>query len=418
MPEDKVKTSTWIGEKGKKHLQIINEATALDKEYRNKMWEGLAKGEQFIFGYGPLELFNSMGLYYVIPPAYGSIIAAKQMYSYYQGVLEKRGYSPSLSRYDSLVLGYAFDKKPEKAPYGGLPKPSAVIESNTETPGLFELYAREFGCPLYFMDTVKNTKIPPRWWESEDWGDPDIVEQWVTEMEGCADFLESVTGKPYSETKLREYLERANETCDYYQKMADLAYTTIPSPISASDIYSEVSVFETHLGEEWALEHARKLYQEVKERVEKGQSVCPDERVRLIWSWPPLWFSLGFYNHWEESHGAVFLNWDYMARAGTHIIHDLRRPLKAQALRRNLRYRNQGPIAESEYAVYQAKKYKVDGVIIPISPSGTRDLFIPEALEKEGIPVLKVVCEPFNSQDWDDDKMKALVTKFIESLKR
>ena len=68
--DNKAKPSVWVGEKSVKHLKTTAEASALDKKYRKQMWEDIAKGEQFVFGYGPLELFNSMGLYYVIPPSY------------------------------------------------------------------------------------------------------------------------------------------------------------------------------------------------------------------------------------------------------------------------------------------------------------------------------------------------------------
>jgi benzoyl-CoA reductase subunit B len=420
--ETKQEGKGFQGGRSRKRLNAAKEATALNREYSTKMWEDIAKGEQFIFGYGPMELFNSMGLYLVLPVTYGSVIAAKQMYSYYQGRLEEEGYFSSLSGYDTLSLGYCFDKKPEVAPYGGLPKPSAIVAGFVAETATYELYAREMGCPIYFMeDPYRQAKIPPHWWEEAEWRDPNIIDFCVKELEGCVRFLESVTGKRYSDEKLREYLVRADEMAEYYWKIADLACTTIPAPISATDCYSEVAVYETHFGDEWALEHVKKFYAEVKERVDNGESVCQEEKVRLLWISTPLWFNLGFYNQWEESHGAVFLETLYLPRGQFMIQHDRSNPIRANLLRRHMKYSGPSPLAAAELVIDQVKRYKADGVVIP-NRGASRDpqansLFVAELLKKAGIPALTLDYQPLNSRSWDDAKMKAIVTEFIESLK-
>ena len=372
--EAEAKGEAWRGNRSKKRLKTAMEATELNKKYNAKMWDDIAKGAHFIFGYGPMELLNSMGLYLVLPVTYGSILSAKQMYAYYQGVLEQHGYFSSLSNYDSLVLGYAFDKKPEIAPYGGLPKPSAIVAGYVNDIAVYELYAREFGCPIYFMeDPYRQAKIPPKWWENGDWRDPRIIDFCANELEGCVRFLESITGKRYSDTRLREYLERADEMAEYYWRACDLAYTTIPAPISATDTFAEVSIYETHFGEEWALEHVKKFYAEIRERVENKEAVCPNERIRLLWASTPLWFNLGFYNAWEESHGAVFFESNYLPRAQRMIQYDRSNPLRANLLRRHMLYTGPSPLAAAEFYIDQAIKYHIDGVILTYA-GPTREL--------------------------------------------
>ncbi|MBN1227231.1 MAG: 2-hydroxyacyl-CoA dehydratase [Deltaproteobacteria bacterium] len=420
--ESKQEGKAWQGSRSKKRLKSAKEATVLNREYNARMWEDIVKGEQFIFGYGPMELFNSMGLYLVLPVTYGSVLAAKQMYDYYQGKLEDQGYFSSLSNYESLPLGYCFDKKPEIAPYGGLPKPSAVVAGFVSEVATYELYAREFDCPIYFMeDPYRQTIIPHRWWECPEWRDSHIIDFCVRELEGCVRFLESVTGKRYSDTRLREYLDRADEMAEYYWKISDLACTTIPAPISATDCYSEVAVFETHFGEEWALEHVKNLYAEVKEKVDNGEAVCANEKVRLLWASTPLWFNLGFYNTWEESHDAVFLETLYLPRGQWMIQHDRSNPIRANFLRRHMKYSGSSPMAASELCIDQAIRYKADGVILP-RRGASRDpmantMFVAEALNRAGIPTLTLDYQPLNSRAWDDAEMRALVTKFIESLR-
>jgi hypothetical protein len=388
------------------------------------MWRDIASGEKFVFGYGPMEIFASMGIYLVQHSAYGSLLASRQLDKYYQGVIAQQGYFPSLSNYHSLPLGYAFDKKPEIAPDGGLPKPAAIVSQLTIDVGLSELYAREFGCPLYFIeDPDRQDSIPSRWWEMEaSWIRPHVLDLCVKELEGCCRFLESVTGKRYSETRLREYLQRADLMADYYWKAIDLAFSTdAPSPISITDCISEVAVYETHFGETWALEHARKFYEEVKERVEKKQVVCANERYRLLWTSTPLWFNLGFYNKWEESHGAVFMESTYLPRSARMIQHDRSDPLKAALLRRHMQYHGANPTAAAELYVHVAKKYRIDGAIIPLRgasrPGAGMFYHVGQALERAGIPTLAIDYQPLNSAGWDEEKMTALFTGFIESLK-
>jgi benzoyl-CoA reductase subunit B len=418
--EGKHDTEVWRGDKSKKRMVTSQEAIGLMKKYMGEIRDGVAKGEHLIFGDGPRELVKSMGMYYLCNAYYASVLAAKQKYDYYQGILEQHGYFSNLAGgYESLIMGYSFDKNPEVAPYGGFPKPTAIIIDRADSVSVYELYAREFGCPLYFMDFAQITKVPSRWWEDECWGEPHVLDQWTKEFEGCARFLEAITGKSYSETKLREYLERADKTCEYYSKAIDLACTTVPAPISVTDAFAEVSVYNWHQGEEWVLEHARKYYEEVKERVDKGEAVCPDERVRLLWyATLPIWFSLGYYNYWEESHGAVFIARNYLSAASRIIYHDRTNPLRAMALRRHLRYIPASPTAAAEHAVWEVEKYKIDGVIIPtVRGSARGDMFVNEALKRAGVPTLQISYDPVNSRDWNDAEMKAVTTSFIESLK-
>ena len=410
------------GAKSKKRLKCASEATALNREYNAKMWADIAKGEQYVFGYAPMELINAMGLYLVLPVTYGSVLAAKQMYSYYQGKIEEQGYFSSLSNYESLPLGYCFDNNPSIAPYGGLPKPSAIIAGYVTEIATYEIYSREFGVPMFFMeDPSKQSYIPDHWWDGPEWRLPEIMDFSSKEFEYCVRFLETVTGKTYSDTKMREYLERADEMAELYWKISDLANTTVPSPITCTDFFSEVAVFETHFGDEWALEHVRRMYEEVKAKVENKEAAIPNERVRLLWGGTPLWFNLGFYNQWEESHGAVFLECNYMPRAQRMIQRDRSNPIRSDFLRRHMKYSGSNPLAAASLFVDTAKRFKCDGVVLP-RRGASKDqiqssMFQEELLKKAGIPVLALDYSPLNNKTWDDAKNKALVTEFIESLK-
>ena len=103
------------------------------------------------------------------------------------------------------------------------------------------------------------------------------------------------------------------------------------------------------------------------------------------------------------------------------IQHDRSNPLRANLLRRHMKYSGPSPLAAAELVIDQVKRYKADGVVIP-NRGASRDpqansLFVAELLKKAGIPALTLDYQPLNSRSWDDAKMKAIVTEFIESLK-
>jgi benzoyl-CoA reductase subunit B len=424
-PENKNDIKIWRGEISKKHLKCSADATEFQKNFMRDMSERIAAGEQLIFGDGPREVITSMGFHHLNQVFYGSLIAAKQQSGYYRDRLKQEGYLSDQCSYCCLALGCLLDKNPEIAPWGGLAKPVAVIgeaEAACDTNNkILQLYARNFNVPYYNINRPQRVKVPPRWWESEDWAEPHAVEQEVKQQEALIRFLESLTGKVFSETKLGDTLDMSDETSEYYWKATELACTTIPAPMSVTDAFANSTAYNWHQGIEWGLAHAKKYYAEVKERVDQGKSACANERVRLLWGEErPIWFSLGFYNHWEESHGAVFLPVNYMEVAQRLIYHDHSSPLYAMVKRRHLRYHLPSPTAAVEYILYQVKKYKIDGVICPMNYSCRlgHQLFIAEALEKDGIPVLKISYDPLGAAAWNDAEMKEKVTTFIEGIQK
>lgn len=413
----------WQGARSIKRLDSSAEASRLHREYTRRMWDEIRAGGSFVLGAVPvMELLNAMELNFLLPVQYGSVIAAKQQFAKYQGVIESRGYFASLASYESLPLGYAFDPDPETAPYGGLPKPTAVVGINVQEPAVTELYASAFDAPLFMMDDPFRQQYGPlQWWDGPEWRDEAIIDFGVAELDRCVRFLESVTDKTYSETKTREYLRRADEMSRYYAKATALAFESPgPAPYTATDSYAEVGIFESHFGHEWALDHVRRMYEEVAERVADGAAAVPNERVRIMWAATPLWFNLGFYNAWEESHGAIFLEQLYLPRAERLIEADHSDALRAAFLRRHMKYSGPTPIAAAELYIQQCRRYRIDGVVLPARGVTRSEVacsrFIAAAMRKAGLKVLLLDFSPLDSAAWDEEEMRSIMTEFIESI--
>lgn len=412
----------WQGTRSIKRLESSREATALNRQYNETMWKDIAAGGKFVFGYGPMELYNAMGLYLLLPVQYGSVMAAKQLYTHYQSAIERRGYFPSLSSYESLPLGFCFERDHDVAPYGGLPAPAAIVGGYMQEPGIYELYAREFDVPLVLMDDpYRQPNIPQGWWQGEEWRDERLVSFATDELRAGVRMIEEITGVPYRESTLREYMQRANEMSEYYEKIVQLGWGQKGRALfTATDAYAETSVFETHFGHEWSLEHVKKMYTEVAERADAGAVAVPGEKTRLLWAGTPLWFNLGFLNAFEESHGAVFIETMYLPRAKRMIQDPQEDALRAAFLRRHMKYTGSSPKAAADLIIAQCREFHVDGVVLP-ARAATRDTvassrYMALALKQAGIAVHLLDYAPFDSDSWDDERMRSEVATFIEGI--
>jgi benzoyl-CoA reductase subunit B len=424
-------TAKFKGDRSKKFLQASKVATDFQKQYYQDIKEQAEQGVPVIWGNVgiPQEIVHAMDLPLFFNPNWSAILAAKQMAGHYLDVLNERGYFRDLCRYCSLPLGYFMENKPQKGPWGGVPKPTAFVVDTCDDPvvRIWELMAKELDVPLYIWDHTM-IEDPPResFWETqeniesysykEDWR----LDYALKETEGLISFLETVTGRTLSETKLREVMERSNEQFDYIGKAMDLC-AGVPAPISAGDHMANALSSQFFRGHEFGLAHAKRIYAEVKERVDSGHAACENERIRLMYMWVPNWFTPGFYNAFEERYGAVFVWMAYLTVVPRQLIRrDLDDPLRALASRYVHYTEMSQPPWWPEVAVYEAKKFKIDGVIYPLAESckllcGPMLLTV-QALEKAGIPTCSMVSDMVDVRDWDDAKMKAHVANFVETL--
>jgi benzoyl-CoA reductase/2-hydroxyglutaryl-CoA dehydratase subunit BcrC/BadD/HgdB len=389
------------------------------------------QGEPFIWtNVGiPMEIMFAMDIPILFNLNWSALLSAKQMGERYLNVLNGRGYFRDLCRYCSLPLGYFFDNKPEEGPWGGLPKPAAVIAEAADNPAvrIYELMARELNVPLYIYDHTMPSGPPDASFgktvesmEAESYRDGWRVDYAVKETESLISFLENLTGKTLSEARLREVMERSNEQFRLIGKVLELIKAT-PCPMGMGDHIANLISTQFYRGHEFGLAQARLLYEEVKERVDKGIAAYKSERIRLMHLGVPNWFTPGFYDSFEERYGAVFVWMGYLPVTQQLIRSDLTDPVRALASR-YVGYTEMGllPPWFIYWFLHYAKEFKVDGLVYQNAEScrllsGPKRLFF-EALKREGIPYVELESDYVDIRDWDDAKMKAQMTNFVETL--
>jgi hypothetical protein len=202
-----------------------------------------------------------------------------------------------------------------------------------------------------------------------------------------------------------------NEQEDYYRRTRDLIAATHPAPAGIVDTMPATMVPQWHRGTVWGRDAAKRFYEEVAARAVAGEAACPDERVRLMWVGRGLWSDMGFYQRWEDSHGAVFVWSMYLGLAADGYLRDFdgekdaMRALAARFVTMGDELRM--PTWAGAWHVKEAQLHGVHGAVA----IDDADPFVLEALERAGVPVLRL---PMGNMSAEGDALEAAVTAFIE----
>jgi hypothetical protein len=417
-----LKSSTEQGTRSVKQLKSALEATAHQKNWFSQIRERI-KDEPFAIAQAtaPHEIFLAMDIPVVVTQWWAAIIAAKRLSPFYLDLLTAKGYrNLSSASYDgALPLACTMDHNPERAPWGGLPKPAVLVAelANNNVPKIFELWAREYGTYLFTYEKTTPTTYYPGWWERirshwDEMIEPYRLDLRVEEYKALIRFLEVTTGKTFSHAKFVELMELENKQEDYFRMARDLIAQTVPCPVSVPDQVASVMPVQWHRGTQWAVDQAQMFYEEVKERVDNGIAACKNEKLRLMWLGAGLWHNTAFYQYFEEKYGAVFVYSGYLSMAADVFARDLLGdPLRSLAGRHILFG------GGDDWQVKEAKLHKVDGLIMMESEGGnvgTGHFFTQKTFEDAGIPVLSIKAENVDSRKWDDVEIKSQVSNFIE----
>jgi benzoyl-CoA reductase/2-hydroxyglutaryl-CoA dehydratase subunit BcrC/BadD/HgdB len=424
--DNQPKTGSEQGERSIKQLKSSIVAATYQKEWFKKVGERVSEGEPFVVAQAdtPHEVFLAMDIPVVIVQWWSAIIAAKRLSPYYFDLMNERGYQRNLCRYCCLPLACTMDHDPDRAPWGGLPRPTVLVAELTcdSLSKIFELWAREYDCYFFPLEHTASIAPYPQWWERLRHYWPGIIEPHrldlrVEELKALIRFLELTTGKALSHAKLVEVMELVNEQEEYFRRTRDLIAKTIPCPVSVPDQIASTMIPQWHRGTLWGLDQARMFYEEVKGRVESGQAACQNEKLRLMWIGAGLWHNTAFYQHFEEKYGAVFVCSIYLSNAADGYARDLfNDPLRALASRvvGPVFY---GSIRDPDWLLKEAKLHKVNGAVMIVNKSCMRDVgrtFTKIAFENAGIPLLTIYADVVDAREWDDEGVKFQVSNFIE----
>jgi hypothetical protein len=400
-------------------------ATAFQRQWFADLRAGLAPGDPFalVNADAPQEVFRTMGIPYVVNQWWASIVAAKRRTQDHLRLLRERGYPDHTEQYSATSLASVFDPDPASAPWGGLPRPSIVLAETTGDAGrkVFDVWDAQDGVTFYPLESASTNDPPPNWWElvDHDWETAigtDRLDLMVGELEGLVRYLETTTGLVFSESRFREVMALVNEQELWNRRTRDLVATARPCPIDVTDSIPAVMVPQWHRGTTWARDAARRLHDEVAERVAAGTGVCPDERARLMWIGRGLWFDMDFYRRFQREHGAVFVWSMYLAIAADGYVRHGDDPMRALAARfAAFSEQLYMPPWSSGWYVKEARHHGVDGVVHLVSEDARGSWFTTRALRDAGIPVLELHADNVDTRTADPEALTGAVSQWLES---
>lgn len=414
-----------------RNLSFAKENSAFNRAWFAEVRERVAAGEPFAYVNAdvPTEIFKAMDVPVVVNQWWSSVIAAKQKSADYLGRLNADGYRRNLCKYCSMGLAATYETEPAEAPWGGLPKPTMLVAGNdcSSQAKVFELMARRYDAPFFRLERTAAAAPDVQDWlprARTDWEEifgSEAIDALVGQYRDLIAFIETTTGKRFDIDRLREVMDLSNEQEEYYFKTRELIASTRPAPVNIADQMPATMIPQWHRGTEWARDRARLFYEETLRRVEAGEAAAANERTRLMWLGTGLWYNLGFYEYFQKEHGAVFVWSIYLSIAADAYPTYGPDPLRALAGRMTKIYNILGvPPFSTEWFAAEVRKAGIDGVVS--LTGGTEDdcreafgyhYLIRRALEREGVPVLRLGVDNADARSWDDEAIRARVERFL-----
>ena len=413
-----------------KTLACAKEASAHQKAFFFESKKRVEAGEAFAFVCAgcPIEIFEAMDIPVISSQWWVSLCAAKQYGAKMYGFLDDAGYRSDICSYCISGLACALDPHPEEGPWGGLPKPAVLVsfdpcECNTK---IYDLMGKKFNVPVFFGTNTVCTDADPNepWWDTfpHEW-DKKLskrrLEHAAEEIRSLISFLEEHTGKKLDLNKLRAAVNRGIEQNVIYQNVRNMVAETRPVPVGVSDTVGAIMQAQWHKGSQWAVDHAKMFYDEVKARVDSGYKAFKKDNIRMMWIGRGLWFNLAFYQHFEEKYGAGFVWSMYSATADGHIKYMIDDdPIMALAAKECGMHLHIPPWNNNWY-LKEAQRSQIDGVVylVPENCMNNGDFayYITKQLEDNGYPVAVLHADPADDKKWNQETMTAAVEDLIEN---
>lgn len=406
-------------------------ATTYQRDWLKGLRRSITDGQPFAFVNAdtPHELFHFMDVPMVTNQWWSAVIAAKQLAPSYFDRMEELGFHGHLPKYSSLPLIAQMEADFERQPWGGLPAPALLCarSSSNEHLRIFQHWADLSGAKLHVISAPSVPEPLPDWWNHvrDDWEEfhgSDRLDLMVAEMQELIAELEEITGRDFDTEAFAAYMDRIDHQERVLDDVSGMIAAAPKSPIRISEQMPNVMIPQWHRGSDWAMSHVEAFRDEVAARINEGEAVCDNERIRMMWIGAGLWFDTSFYEAFEESHGAVFAWSMYLPFASDgYIRKDHGDPLRALAARVSaMNEQLHQPPWVNEWMVQQAKRYRIDVALMLVPEhdrfSGYGSFFAREALEAAGVRVIEVRSDMVDPREWDREAVVAKVSAVLDEV--
>ncbi|MGQ9571889.1 MAG: 2-hydroxyacyl-CoA dehydratase subunit D [Dehalococcoidia bacterium] len=297
----------------------------------------------------------------------------------------------------------------------------AILAGQMPTPSLFVTQSHPCDAMVAGLQMVQNLiNVPTFCLDAPVWNDDRAIDYYAQQMKEMVTFLEEHTGQKLDHDRLREVVEESNRAMELRLAVNELK-RAVPCPMSSLFSWLAFQVYFASAGSPECTDFFRQLLDYMEQRAKAGTGAVPEEKVRVIWGGPPLFF--GDVGGWmERQWGAVMVAilWGY---EGYHYIDtssydSMMRGLAQKLLDQIMAREFRGPF---EYylndflRIYE--EFKGDCLIFPGSIAckslqGTIGI-LKDACREMGIPMLVVGLDLFDERVTPEDAIKAQIEQFF-----
>jgi benzoyl-CoA reductase subunit B len=376
-------------------------------------------------GASPYEVFRAMEIGHFQTENWAVAVTARGLERPMIEEAEKAGFSSDICSYASINIGYALLLKKGRVPENlspelRVPEPDFVFTINT-CPSMAQwamTLSEIFNVPFFAVD------VPLFYDDKDELHYQRNILYVMEQLRDAISLIETITGAPYRWDRLKEILAIIKETAKVRQKLFEL-WCHKPSAITYWDMAIALGAANLFRGTEESLHYFRKIYEEVKERIEKGIFSIPKERCRLLWYMNHPWFKVGYLSRF-------FADLDAVVVGGQYVIGPYSDPEKIDPNRPLWTIAEEHPtrpyVRTMRYKIEKflkalATAFQVDGVIFhsprTCRPNSWTHFDEGEILKREmGLPYLIIEADhsdpKFYSEAEVDNRLQAFVEMVIE----
>lgn len=357
----------------------------------------------------PVEILRPFNVATVYPENHASVCGAAKQGPELCKAAEAEGYSRDLCSYFRCDRGSTLLKS---SPIGGLPDPHFLFGCNNICGTIvkwYEIVSRYFGVPFLCVDTPF---VYTRTYEHAI----SYVKEQLLEL---IPVLEDLTDIQFDNKEFEKTLQLSKKCVEIWQEIL-LFGAKIPSPLTCFDAFTQMAAIVSLRGTQKAVDHYRKVKNELQNRVENGVSAVDNEKIRLLWDNIPVWYAMRSFSDLFEKHNACVVADTYTNAWATADI-TLENPMESLARNYLEIYLNISMDAMVKKIIELLHVYHVDGVVMhsnrSCKPYSLGQYDIARIIkEKTGIPVLIIEADMVDSRSYAEAQIYTRIEAFLESV--
>ncbi len=361
---------------------------------------------------GPVEPLIAMDVIPIYPENHGAMIGASKMGVDLCEKAETMGYPQDLCSYARADIACS---TVDGGPIGGLPKPDFLVCCNNICGTVmkwYEVQARYYNVPLFIFDTpFIHTEFSKE------------AKQYVCrQIEDYIAFIERACERKMDLDRLIEVGRRSKEAQLLWQDVLDLNAHK-PAPMSAFDAFFHLALIVTLRGKQVVVDYYKELKSEMQQRVEKGISMVPNEKYRLLWDNLPVWYKTRWLSDKLASHQACLVA-DTYTSAWSGVVHllDEDNMLESMAVAYTSIHINLSVDMMFEKIKKMIDQYDVDGMVMHSNRSckpysfGQYDLR-KMIMDEMNLPVAIIEADMVDERSFSESPIETRIDAFMEMLK-